>query len=105
MSDARVNEIIRGIKRIKNSKQSVKKYFETHKVPFSRKQYYKYCKTLELAGEIGLKDQREKGNFIKLTPRIRDYIVMIIEDDPGLSATQIQKIIYQKFERDISNPS
>jgi hypothetical protein len=57
---------------IKESNQPVTDYFKKNIVPFSRVQYYLYCKTLQKYGEEGLKDKRTEGNYTKLTQRINN---------------------------------
>jgi hypothetical protein len=61
----RINDILKSIKKIQESNQPIKKYFENNFVSFSQSQYYKYCKILQKYGEEGLRDHR-KGNC-KLT--------------------------------------
>jgi len=62
VEDDRIDDILKIIRTLQESKQPVKKYFESNFVPFSRSQYYIYCKTLKKYGEEGLYDHRDKGN-------------------------------------------
>ena len=64
--NARVQEILSTVQKIKDSKLSVTDNFKQNEVPFSRAQYYNNCKTLKKYGEEGLKDKRINGNNTKL---------------------------------------
>ena len=101
----RVQEILNTLQKIKDSKLSVTDYFKQNKVPFSRAQYYNYCKTLQKYGEEGLKDKRADGNNTKLSQRIKDYIVTIVNENPNLSSTQLQTKILDQFNTTISKTS
>jgi len=101
----RVQEIINTIQKIKEYKLSVTDYFKQNEVPFSRAQYYNYCKTLQKYGEEGLKDKRTDGNNTKLSQRIKDYIVTIVDENPNLSSTQLQTKIFDQFNATISKTS
>jgi hypothetical protein len=98
----RVQEILNTIQKIKDSKLSVTDYFNQNEVPFSRAQYYNYCKTLQKYGEEGLKDKRAYGNNTKLSQRIKDYIVTIVIDNPNLSSTKLQTKIFDQFNVTLS---
>jgi hypothetical protein len=101
----RVQEILNTIQKIKEYKLSVTDYFKQNEVPFSRAQYYNYCKTLQKYGEEGLKDKRIDGNNTKLSQRIKDYIVTIVDENPNLSSTQLQTKIFDQFNATISKTS
>jgi hypothetical protein len=101
----RVQEILNTIQKIKEYKLSVTDYFKQNEVPFSRAQYYNYCKTLQKYGEEGLKDKRTDGNNTKLSQRIKDYIVTIVDENPNLSSTQLQTKIFDQFNATISKTS
>lgn len=101
----RVQEILNSIQKIKEYKLSVTDYFKQNEVPFSRAQYYNYCKTLQKYGEEGLKDKRTYGNNTKLSQRIKDYIVTIVDENPNLSSTQLQTKIFDQFNATISKTS
>jgi len=100
--DIRVQEILDNIQKIKDSKLSVTDYLKQNNVPFSRAQYYNYCKTLQKYGEEGLKDKRTDGNNTKLSQRIKDYVVTIVDENPNLSSIQLQTKIFEKFNATIS---
>jgi hypothetical protein len=65
----RIEEILNTIHKIKESKQPVTDYFKQNEVPFSRAQYYNYCKTHQKYGEEELKDKRTEGNNTKLSQK------------------------------------
>ncbi len=98
----RINEIIKIIRNIQESKQPVKKYFENNFVPFSRSQYYAYCRTLQKYGEEGLRDHREDGNYTKLTQRIKDYIVVTVKENRSISSSQLKNKILHIFGVSVS---
>src|SRR3989304_8579447 len=79
--ESREETILNEIQKIKSSKQTVRTYFETNNVPFSREQYYRYCKILKKYGEDGLRDKRIDGNRTILTDRIKDYIIYTVSEN------------------------
>ncbi len=101
----RINEIIKIIKNIQESKQPVIKYFENNFVPFSRSQYYAYCRILQKYGEEGLRDHREDGNYTKLTQRIKDYIVVTVKENRSISSSQLKNKILNIFGVSLSEDS
>jgi len=105
MGEERIRDILHYITNIRESEKSVRSYFENNYSPFSRTQYYHYCKALQKYGEAGLRDKREEGNYTKLTQRIKDYIAAIVKEDPTVSAKQLQNKIQNQFKEDISRAS
>jgi len=103
--DERIEEILNTIQKIKESKLPVTNYFKQNEVPFSRAQYYNYCKTLQKYGEDGLKDKRIDGNNTKLSQKIKDYIVTIVDENQSIFSTQLQTKIFNKFNVTISKTS
>ncbi len=93
----RISEIIESVQKIRESKLPLTTYFSQNSVPFSRGQYYRYCEILQKSGEEGLHDKRQNGNYTKLTERIKDYIVSIVNEDRTLSSSQIQDKILKQF--------
>jgi len=100
--EERVCEILNAIQNIKDSKLAITKYFEQNSVPFSREQYYRYCRTLQKSGEDGLHDKRKDGNYTKLTERIKDYIVSTVKENQSISSPQLQSKILNQFDVKIS---
>jgi len=85
--------------RVKTTCHSV---FKHNSVPFSRVQYYRYCRTLQKRGEEGLRDKRKDGNYTKLTERIKDYIVSTVKENRSISSSQVQSKILNQFDAKIS---
>ncbi len=100
--DDRINDILKTIKKIQESKQPVKKYFENNFVSFSQSQYYKYCKILQKYGEEGLRDHREDGNYTKLTQIIKGYITATVKENRSISSSQLKNKILHFFGVSIS---
>jgi hypothetical protein len=105
VGEDRINELLKIIKNIQESKHPVKKYFENNFVPFSRSQYYAYCKTLQKYGEEGLRDHREDGNYTKLTQRIKDFIVATVKENRSISSSQLKNKILSIFDVNLSEAS
>jgi len=105
MKKERVQKILINIQSIRESNLSVKKYFETNSVPFSRVQYYNYCKILNKYDEEGLRDKREDGNSTKLTQSIKDYIRITAKNDQYISTKELKCKIQEEFKTDISKSS
>lgn len=93
----RINDILKTIKNIQESKQPIKKYFENNFVSFSQSQYYKYCKILQKYGEEGLRDHREDGNYTKLTPIIKGYIRATVKENRSIASSQLKIKIIDAF--------
>ena len=102
MGEGRTETISVAIKQIANSGQSVREYFATHPVPFSRVQYYTYCKTLKERGEAGLRDKRKNGNYRKVTQAMRDYLTMRVQEEPSISERELRDAIKKRFRTTIS---
>lgn len=105
MGEERVHDILRAIQHIKNSGQSVNRYFSTSTVPFSKAQYYNYLKCLKEYGENGLRDKRQEGNNRRLTQSITEYITTCAKEQPSISASQLRRKIRDRFKADISRSS
>jgi len=103
--EERICEILNAIQNIKDSKLPITTYFEQNSVPFSREQYYRYCRTLQKSGAYGLHDKRKYGNYTKLTERIKDYIVSTVKENPSISSPQLQSKILNQFDVKISESS
>lgn len=105
VGDERTDEILETIKKIQESRQPIKKYFENNFVPFSRSQYYIYCKTLRKYGEEGLYDHREAGNNTKLTQQIKDFIVITVSENRSISSSKLKDKIATIFGINLSESS
>src|SRR3989304_5616978 len=105
LEEDRIIDILETIKKIQESKQPIKKYFETNFVLFSRAQYYNYCRILRKYGEEGLKDHRKDGNNTKLTQRIKDYILSTVSENRSIVSSQLKNKILDQFDVNISEES
>jgi transposase len=99
----RVSSIIQVLKNIEVSSLSVNQYFKTCSPPFSQAQYYIYKKILETKGTEGLCDQRAEGNNLKFSENMKNYVQGLLEHNPSISTTDIQKDIENRFNICISN--
>jgi len=86
---------------VKESKQSARRYFSTHDVPFSLRQYQTYLKAYKEKGINGLYDHREGGNARKITPEIEHYLIGLLENNRELSVSDIISQLNKRFEMDV----
>ena len=105
MKEGRRQKILNEMHSIQTSDLSVNKYFDVHDVPFSRVQYYTYCRLLKEYGENGLRDRRKDGNPTKLTQRIQDYIGFMVRHEPTISTQELRRRIHKEFDTEISKSS
>ena len=77
------------VEKIAESGQSVDQYFRTHKVPFSRVQYFRYKARMAAQGIAGLIDGRSQGNYRKLAPEAESYLRGLHQGNPELSLKQL----------------
>jgi len=87
---------------IENSHLSVNQYFKKNNVPFGYRQYYIYKKIIKEKGIEGLTDQREQGNRLKFTDRIKTYIKGVLDNNRSISSSEIKNKIDKEFEIAIS---
>ena len=80
-------------------------YFNQNSVPFSRAQYYRYRRILQKYDEEGLRDARKDGNYTKLTERLKDYVIAVVEENRSISSPQLQSKILNQFDVHISLPT
>jgi hypothetical protein len=99
----RVSSIIQVMINIEESSLSVNQYFKTKNPPFSQAQYYIYKSILETRGTEGLYDQRAEGNNLKFSENMKNYVQGLLEHNPSISTTDIQKDIENHFNISISN--
>lgn len=103
MSD---KSIMRWIHRIKSSNLSVREYFKTHDVPFSRDRYYFYVKRqvlLEQGQVLNLRQRR--GNTAKsrkFDEKHEGFIQGLIMATPEITANTLQKKLFAAFGIDVS---
>jgi hypothetical protein len=68
------SKIASTVQKIANSGLSVDEYFRSRRVPFSRRQYFRYKARLAAAGPAGLVDGRAQGNHRKLDEAGRGFV-------------------------------
>jgi transposase len=98
----RIEKIIRIMEDIEKSPLSVNKYFQEMTVPFGPTQYYHYKKAIEERGIDGLIDQRNKGNHLKFTEEIKNFVKGLLNRDRSLTSEDVQKEINKEFGTSIS---
>ncbi len=79
------SEIASILQEIADSGLSVAEYFETHAVPFSRPQYFRYKARFAANGLEGLRDGRGRGNHRRLTPDAAGFLRGAHQANPRLS--------------------
>ena len=90
------------INKIEHSHLSVNQYFKKRNVPFGYRQYYIYKKIIEEKGIEGLTDQREQGNRLKFTDKIKTYIKGVLDNNRSITSSEIKTKIDNEFEISIS---
>ncbi|KAF5415897.1 MAG: hypothetical protein C5S48_04585 [Candidatus Methanogaster sp.] len=65
-------------------------------------EYYCYRRILQKHGDEGLRDEEKDGNYTKLTERIKDYIIAIVEENRSILSPQLQSKILNQFDVHIS---
>jgi transposase len=90
------------MKDIEKSPLSVNKYFQEMTVPFGPTQYYHYKKAIEERGIDGLIDQRNKGNHLKFTEEIKNFVKGLLNRDRSLTSEYVEKEINKEFGTSIS---
>jgi transposase len=98
----RIEKIIHIMEDIEKSHLSVNKYFQEMTVPFGPTQYYHYKKAIEEKGIDGLIDQRNKGNHLKFTEEIKNFVKGLLNRDRSLTSENVEKEIYKEFGISIS---
>jgi len=69
--------ILRIIEEVEESPLSINQYFKEENVPFGRTQYYLYRNALMEGGIEGLYDQRSKGNNLKFTIAMKNFVMRL----------------------------
>lgn len=87
------NKIAAIVQRISESPLSVDDYFQRHRVPFSRAQYFRYKARMAEAGLDGLADGRKGGNHRKLTPEAEGFLRGVHQGDPGKSLRDLKQMV------------
>lgn len=95
--------ILRVIEELENSPLSINQYFKEENVPFGRTQYYLYKNALMEGGIEGLYDQRSKGNNLKFTITMKNFVMRLLADNRFMTSTDVQNAIKNEFGVIISN--
>jgi hypothetical protein len=98
----RIDEIMCIMEDIERSSLSVSQYFKEKTVPFGRAQYYLYKKTIEERGIEGLTDLRSKGNHLKFTDEIKNFVKGLLNHNQSIISEDIQRVIQNEFGKSIS---
>jgi len=98
----RIAEIIRIMEDIEKSPLSVSQYFKDRAPPFGRAQYYLYKKAMQERGIGGLIDQRNKGNHLKFTDKMKNFIKGLLNQNQSMTSEDVQKVIENEFGTSIS---
>jgi transposase len=88
---------------VESSSLSINQYFKEEETPFGRVQYYNYKKALRERGEEGLHDQRSKGNHLKFTNEMKNFVKGLLEYNRSISSSEVQNAIKNEFGIAISN--
>ena len=95
--------ILRIIEEVEKSPLSINQYFKEENVPFGRTQYYLYRNALMEGGIEGLYDQRSKGNNLKFTIAMKNFVMRLLADNRSMTSTDVQNAIKNEFGVIISN--
>jgi transposase len=98
----RISEIILIMEDIEKSPLPVCQYFKERTLPFGRAQYYLYKKAMQERGIEGLIDQRNKGNHLKFTDEIKNFVKGLLTQNQSLASEEVQKLIENEFGTSIS---
>jgi transposase len=97
----KTSKIASWVEKIARSGQSVTDYFRTHKVPFSRTQYFRYKARLAAHGVSGLNDGRSQGNYRKLTPAAEGFLQGALKQNPALSLRELCQCLKEVMGIDV----
>jgi hypothetical protein len=88
-AQSKAEKIASIVQKIAESGQSVNEYFLTHKVPFSRVQYFRNKARLPAQGILGINDERSRDNQRKLTPETENFLRLRHQENPELSLQEL----------------
>jgi len=87
---------------IEKSSLSVSQYFKEKNVPFGRAQYYIYKNTIDEKGIEGLIDLRSRGNNLKFTDEMKNFVKGLIIQNQSITSEDIQVILQNEYQISIS---
>jgi len=99
----RVTRILQVMEEVESSSQSTNQYFKEREAPFGLVRYYIYKKALREKGVEGLYDQRSKGNNLKFTITMKNFVKSLLETNRSISSSEVQNAIKNEFGISISN--
>jgi transposase len=88
--------------RIRKSHLSVQRYFRRFKVPFTRRQYFRYKRKLQQQGVSGLRDGRAGGNHRKLSPEAEGFLAGYLRTHPEVSLGELQRLAERRFDTTVT---
>ena len=97
-SQDRSKVIIFWLEKIEKSSLSIPEFFKKFNVPFSRSQYYIYCKKYNEFGEIGLQDKRSEGGNKKTNFQSEAFIAGCISANPNVSPQWLIKELAERYD-------
>ncbi len=100
---ARTSQILQIITDVKTSSLSVNQYFKENDTPFGRAQYYLYKKALEKKGIEGLCDGRSKGNNLKFTTEMQNFVKGLLKNKRSMKNSKVQDAMKSEFGITICN--
>jgi transposase len=103
-TDTRVARILQVMDGVKKSPLTVNQYFKENDTPFGRERYYHYKRVLEERGIEGLHDQRSKGNNLKFTEEMKNFVKGLLAHDLSMTAAEVQEAIKKESGAVISTP-
>ena len=97
-SQDRSKVIIFWLEKIEKSNLSISEFYKKFKVPFSRSQYYIYCKKYYELGEIGLQDKRSEGGNKKTNFQSEAFITGCIAANENVSPQWLIKELAERYD-------
>ena len=101
--DARVSMILQVMNDVEHSPLSINQYFKENDTPFGRAQYYLYRNALRERGIEGLHDQRGKGNNLKFTNEMKNFVKGLLAYNQSMTSPEVQNAVKNEFGIAISN--
>ncbi len=93
----RVSAILHTMKEVERSPLSVNRYFQENATPFGRCQYYLYKKVLDERGIQGLYDGRSRGNNMRFTNDMRNFVSGMPSCNQSVTCSEIRHALKDEF--------
>lgn len=91
--DTRASMILQFMGVVENSPLSINPYFKENNTPFGQAQYYIYKKARRERGIEGVYDQRSKGNNLKFTKDMKNFMKRLLEYNRSMNPSEVQNAI------------